>query len=687
MLIPVKENNILIETNLFPHAEFGFEKFNPLQSQTFQVYDKDANCVIAAPTGSGKTYCCEMYIAHEIRQNKKKAIYVSPSKSLTQEKLDDWFEEDHHLSDLKTAICTGDYQATSDRKEELAAADLVLMTSEMLNSLCRNNSSAKNFFISEVGTLVIDEAHSIGSVGRGSHLEVGIINFVKINPNARIILLSATLPNVGEVGEWISKLTGKDTYLIKSEYRSVPLDMHFIQYDDKSSTLGKQGKYSLYEMKEMEKIEQGLSIIRKYPNDKMIWFVHSKKAGMKAQAALTKAKIINGYHNADLKKDARKKLEDNFSSPDGDIRVLVATSTLAAGVNLPARRVLVGGVHRGIDEVDVLDVLQMIGRAGRLKYDTKGDAYILVPRSEHKKWTNDIKNPPPIKSQIISDEGSLSHKKLAFHIVNEIYRGNILTRDDVEKWYLSTFANYQQQDLTDDFLDEMLDSLKKCGALIETDEKYEITPIGTISSIYYYSPYDVSDLVRNFNYLTKLDKNMKDDVLIAYSLANVDSNKGMFISKQEEEDIRSFMNQLSMKVNSGREISHKGIAKIAHQYYSILNGIDDDLPFNQTQKIKQDFDRLKQVVVSCDSMVGGWKIYKWLEQLSARMQYGVSWELTDICRIEGIGGVKAKKLWQGGIKTAFEVAKNKDKVKQILKCSQSVADKMCFSASEVAFKS
>lgn len=683
MLIKVDEVKDLVETKSYPYAKFNFEKFNSLQSQTQQVYDKDANCVIAAPTGSGKTYCCEMYLAHEIRCRKRKAIYVSPSKALTQEKMDDWFDKNHHFGDVKTSICTGDYQPSSERKEELASADLVLMTSEMLNSLCRNNSSAKNFFISEVGTLVIDEAHTIGSMGRGSHLEVGIINFVRINPNARIVLLSATLPNVGEVGEWISKLTGKDTYLIKSDYRAVPLEMHFIQYDDKSAALGKNKRVSLYEMKEMEKIEQGLSIIRKYPSDKMIWFVHTKKAGVKAQAALDKAKIVNGYHHADLKKDERKKLEENFVSPDGDIRVLVATSTLAAGVNLPARRVLIGGVHRGIEVVDVLDILQMVGRSGRLKYDTKGDAYILVPKSESKKWIENIKNPPEIKSQIITDGGNLSHKKLAFHIVNEIYRGTVSTRTDVEKWYLSTFASHQQQDMTEDFLDMMLESLKMCGALVQTGDSFESTPIGKISSMYYYSPYDVSDLIRNFNYLTKSEKSMKDDVLISYALANIDTNKGMFISKQEEEDIGDFIRKLSSKMNEGREITQKGIAKISYHYYSILNDIDDNLPFAQVEKIRQDFDRMKQVIVSCDSMVGGWKIYKWLDQLSARIKYGISWELTDICRIDGIGGVKAKKLWSGGIKTAFEVAKNKEKVKQILKCSATVAENFCASALKI----
>src|SRR5438045_4191944 len=96
-LIRIYERADLAKTETYPHAKFPFEKFNPVQSSLLDIYDKDANCIVAASTSAGKTLCFEMMAAHEVRVRGNKAIYLSPLKALSQEKLTDWLGE-HHFS-------------------------------------------------------------------------------------------------------------------------------------------------------------------------------------------------------------------------------------------------------------------------------------------------------------------------------------------------------------------------------------------------------------------------------------------------------------------------------------------------------------------------------------------------------------------------------------------------------------
>lgn len=353
-LIKVYERADLVKTSNFKYAKFPFEKFNPVQSGFLDVYDKDANFVVASSTSSGKTCIAEIAASYEIRHNKNKVIYLSPLKSLSQEKLDDWVG-DHHFSDLNVSICTGDYRITSSRIKELEQANIIIMTSEMLNSISRNSQAEKNQYLKDVGLVVIDEAHGIGSVNsdgnatslRGAHLESGIIKFSELNNKSKFLLLSATLPNVEEVGRWLNKLTDKSTYLLESYYRPCKLNIHYEQYWEEYS----------YAENERRKVYLTCQIVKKHPADKFICFVHTKKTGELLFNQLTGLGIECEYHNANLDKNKRIKIENRFRE-DAKLRVLIATSGLSAGINAPARRVVVVGVHRGLTEVDTHEIIQ-----------------------------------------------------------------------------------------------------------------------------------------------------------------------------------------------------------------------------------------------------------------------------------------------------------------------------------------
>jgi replicative superfamily II helicase len=319
-VIELEDQNDLVETSAYPYAKFPFEKFNPVQSRICEIFKEDCNLVVAAKTSAGKTICSEIMMAEQIRNKGGKVMYLAPLKALAKEKIDDWTDANHHFSDLKLAICTGDYVLNEKTKKDLEDSDVIIMTSEMLNSKCRNYKSEKNDWLKEVKTLVIDEFHLLTVPGRGDHLEVGLMKFAKINPDCRIVGLSATMPNVYEISEWLAKaLTKKKTYLINSKYRPCPLSIHYEEYEDQGT----------YEMKEDNKIDKAVEILRKYKDDKFLVFVHSKNTGQKIKKHLDQLNIESELHNADLEKEKRNEVENKFKN--GSLRVIIATSTLAWG--------------------------------------------------------------------------------------------------------------------------------------------------------------------------------------------------------------------------------------------------------------------------------------------------------------------------------------------------------------------
>ncbi len=360
----------LVPTEKFPYAKFPFEHFNPVQSALFSHYDQDTNFCVAASTASGKTVCCEMLLSQEIRNKHGKGIYVSPLKALAQEKIDDWLDDLHHFSDLNISICTGDYVLTQARQKELAKADLIIMTSEMLSSRIRNYKSEKSDFLKQVCHITVDESHLLTVPGRGDHLEVALMKVTELNPNVNISFLSATMPNVQEICGWLSRLNNKDTYLIESTYRPTKLNIHYEKYFDGSRN---------YDDTEGEKVATAMQIVNYYKNDRFLIFVHTKRTGELVRLALKNYGINAEFHNANLTKEKRNQIESSFkkSIADGGARVIIATSTLSWGVNLSARRVIVLGVHSGMREIEDFNISQMIGRSGRPQYDPAGDAYVL----------------------------------------------------------------------------------------------------------------------------------------------------------------------------------------------------------------------------------------------------------------------------------------------------------------------
>jgi replicative superfamily II helicase len=656
----------LVPTKDFPkYADFTkYENFNPVQSRVFEIFHEDVNILISATTAAGKTVCAEMFAAYEARKRGGKVVYLAPMKALAREKIDDWTDPKHHFHDLKLVICTGDYRLTEERQEELASADVLIMTTEMFNSRVRSWKSEKNNFLKDIGTLIIDEQHLLSVPGRGDHLEVGLMKFCKINSKARIVGLSATIPNAEEIAEWMSYvLNQKETYLLKSDYRPCPLGIHFETYE-------RQWKY---DANEEAKIDKTVEIVTDHPDDKFLLFVHTKNTGHKLKKALEREGFKPEFHNADLDKEARHKLEDRFKK-DNKFQILIATSTVAWGCNSPARRVVIVGMHRGLTEVEPYDIWQMVGRSGRPGFDPRGDAYILLPHDKEYEYMRKLKGDYKVKSQLLDYVGSEQdphYKCLAFHLVSEIHHGEIKNIDDVHEWYERSLAHFQLSDTEDieRVADATIKLLLNKGAIREENGRFKATSVGKISSMFYYSPFDVADLKNSFDKLFDMEA-QDNDLAISMALGDVDTIRCGIVSKDEANTMSRYENQSrAIEKLFGKKFMPTAV-KGGFCYYTLLKGNSPGIFGGVTRGLQFDFERTISVLYALDSMACKWGQKTWMDKLNKRIRHGVEPHLLPFCEIPNIGKMRAEKLYKAGYKSLSSIAGDIEGVQSVLKMSR-----------------
>ncbi|HJX04373.1 MAG TPA: DEAD/DEAH box helicase [Thermoplasmata archaeon] len=381
----------------------GIETLYPPQEQAIGPTLARKNVVLAIPTASGKSLVAYLAILQAVLRGGK-ALYIVPLKALASEKFDDLAK----FQDLGIRVgeSTGDYDEVDPK---LHHYDIVVATSEKADSLLRHRSK----WLDQLSVVVADEVHLINDPDRGPTLEVTLVKFRTFNPTAQIIALSATIRNASELAEWLG------AELIESDWRPVPLKEGV--YADGKIFFTDNSKRILLDDEEPV---QSLVKSALGSGGQCLVFVNTRKASESLAGELGKVvKTVEGYNSAELGKVAkrligeqdepttmgsklgkslkngcafhhagltgsqRKLVESNFKK--GLIRCIVATPTLAAGINLPARTVLVRDVKRfdsniGYTTIPVLEVKQMCGRAGRPRFDTYGEA-ILIARNEEEK--------------------------------------------------------------------------------------------------------------------------------------------------------------------------------------------------------------------------------------------------------------------------------------------------------------
>lgn len=437
----------------------GFNELNAVQTQTFHaMYHTDANVFLGAPTGSGKTIAAEMAMLRVLKANDGgKIVYIAPLKALVKERLKDWSARFVKLLGKKVVELSGD--VTPDI-QALGSADILCTTPEKWDGISRNWQVRS--YVKSVRLVVFDEIHMLGS-DRGPIIEV-IVSRMRyigwhLGSPIRLIGLSTAVANPGDLAAWMGVDKKWAMFNFEPTVRPVPMRVHISGYP---------GRHYCPRMATMNKPTYN-AIVEKSPTKPVLVFVSSRR-----QTRLTAMALINfllleqntakfvrmtveevvhtltliqdphvkhcvqfgiGIHHAGLAEGDKAVMEDLFRT--GKLQILVATSTLAWGVNFPAHLVIVKGTEyydgktKSYIDYPITDVLQMIGRAGRPQFDTEGIAQVLCHEPKKPFYRKFLYDPFPVESAL--------HKQLHAHINAEIVAGTISTRQDAVDYLTWTY--------------------------------------------------------------------------------------------------------------------------------------------------------------------------------------------------------------------------------------------------------
>lgn len=504
---------------------YPFTHFNPIQTQIFHcLYHTDNNVLLGAPTGSGKTIAAEIAMFRVFKQYPgTKVVYIAPLKALVRERIEDWKIRLQQKLNRKVVELTGD--VTPD-VHAISVADVIVTTPEKWDGISR--SWQTRGYVRAVSLIILDEIHLLGE-DRGPVLEVIVsrTNFISSHTSRtlRIIGLSTALANAKDLANWLG-IGQMGLYNFRPSVRPVPLEVHIH---------GFPGKHYCPRMATMNK--PAFQAIRLHsPAKPTLIFVSSRRqtrltaldliahlaaeddpkqwlhmdevemdqivGGVKdTNLKLTLAFGI-GMHHAGLQERDRKTVEELFVNQK--IQVLIATATLAWGVNFPAHLVVIKGteyydgkVRRYVD-MPITDVLQMMGRAGRPQFDNQGVAVVLVHDMKKNFYKKFLYEPFPVESSLLT--------VMADHINAEIVAGTIKTRQDALDYLtwtyffrrllrnptyygLETLENKDINYFLSSLIEKSLNTLEeaRCVDLHDDGRGVSTTSMGRIASYYYLS--------------------------------------------------------------------------------------------------------------------------------------------------------------------------------------------------------
>eukprot|EP00579_Thalassiosira_antarctica_P032956 CAMPEP_0201991530 /NCGR_PEP_ID=MMETSP0905-20130828/340_1 /ASSEMBLY_ACC=CAM_ASM_000554 /TAXON_ID=420261 /ORGANISM="Thalassiosira antarctica, Strain CCMP982" /LENGTH=2336 /DNA_ID=CAMNT_0048545961 /DNA_START=59 /DNA_END=7069 /DNA_ORIENTATION=- len=573
------------------------------------------NLLLCAPTGAGKTNVAMLSILNVLGQYRKegvddekdameeeeevggeegkkskheghfdlsafKIIYVAPMKALVQEVVKN-FSKRLGPYGVQVRELSGDSSLT---RQQISETQMIVTTPEKWDIVTRQGEGRA--YTQLVKLVIVDEIHLLHD-DRGPVLESIVARVIRqVETTAepvRLVGLSATLPNYADVATFLRVDPEKGMFFFDHTYRPVPLQMQYLGITERNAFRRFQLQNEICYEKAVGQRKSG---------NQMLIFTHSRAETGKTAKALRdlamerdelslfvreggatqeilreemstvknadlKEVLSYGFaiHHAGMARPDRELVEDLFA--DGHIGVLCCTATLAWGVNLPAHAVIIKGTQiydpsKGRwAELSPLDVLQMLGRAGRPQYDTEGEGIIMTAHSELQYYLSLTNLQLPVESQMI--------KSLPDHLNAEVVLGTIQTIAEAVDWLSYTFLyvrmlkNPNLYGISDKAAKEdptlkhrRTDLAHTAACMLERSHliRYDrrsgalqTTPLGRIASQYYISHTSMALYSRH------LRPNMADiDLLRLFSM----SGEFTHITVREEEKLE--LSKLAMRV-------------------------------------------------------------------------------------------------------------------------------------------
>ena len=505
----------------------GVAELYPPQEAAVEAGVVDGESLVAAvPTASGKTLIAELAMLASIERGGK-ALYIVPLRALASEKKAE-FERWSEFG-VTVGVSTGNYESDG---EWLGSRDIIVATSEKVDSLIRNGAP----WIDDLTCVVSDEVHLVNDSGRGPTLEVTLAKLRKVNADLQTVALSATVGNADVIAEWL------DAELVESDWRPIDLrtGVHFgnaINFDDGSQ---REVPVDRGEEQTARLVADALDTEEEGQGGSSLVFVNSRRNAESAARKLTEvtgsrlttderdrlrelAEELRGvsdtdtsedladaveqgsaFHHAGLASEHRSLIEDAFR--DRLIKVISATPTLAAGVNTPARRVVVRDWRRydgdfgGMKPLDVLEVHQMCGRAGRPGLDPYGEAVLLANDADGMEELFDRyvwADAEPVRSKLAAEPA------LRTHVLATVASGFAATREGLLSFLDNTLYATQTDDegrltaVTDAVLDYLAvnDFIERERDEVDGTERLSATGIGHTVSRLYLDPMSAAEMI------------------------------------------------------------------------------------------------------------------------------------------------------------------------------------------------
>lgn len=535
----------------------GVSNLNRIQSKMVNAALKGSeNILLCAPTGAGKTNVALLCMLNQIGLHRNsqgvidlqafKIVYVAPMKALVQECVLNFGKRLAPLG-INVRELSGDQNLS---RQQIQDTQVIVTTPEKWDIITRKSSDRT--YTQLVKLMIIDEIHLLHD-DRGPVLESIVARALRqietTQEMVRFVGLSATLPNFEDVAAFLRVNPERGLFFFDNSFRPVPLQQQYIGITEKKAIK----RYQLMSEICYEKVLQHAG------RNQILIFTHSRADTVKTAKALRDMALENetinqfvredsatreilrdeaeqsaksadlkdllpygfAVHHAGLSRVDRNLVEDLFAAKH--VQVLVSTATLAWGVNLPCHTVILKGTQMYSPEqgrwveLSPLDVMQMMGRAGRYGLDTEGEGIIITNHSELQYYLSLMNQQLPIESQLIS--------RLPDMLNAEIVLGNVSSVREAASWlgysylYIRMLRNpsiygLDPHDMKSDpsLLSRRIDLVHTAATLLEKhgmvkyDRRsgyFQSTPLGRVGSYYYVS----HDTMNTFNEYLKPSMN------------------------------------------------------------------------------------------------------------------------------------------------------------------------------------
>ncbi|MGB3907787.1 MAG: ATP-dependent DNA helicase [Methanomethylovorans sp.] len=659
----------------------GIEQLYPPQGDAIgKGLLEGKNIVAAIPTASGKTLIAELAMLNSITKGGK-ALYIVPLRALASEKMDRFLK--FRQIGIKTGISTGDFES---RDEWLGSNDIIVATSEKTDSLLRNETS----WMQDITVIVVDEVHLLDSANRGPTLEVTMAKLRKLNPKAQIIALSATVGNAQEIADWLKG------GLVLSEWRPTEL-LEGVYYADTINFEGSQKPINNMSSDSginivMGTLEEGGQCLV-FENSRKNCVGFAKKLNRYVEKVLSKqersalGKIVdaimdaseteaskvlaqcvrNGvaFHHAGLSSAHRRLVEEGFR--ENAIKVICSTPTLAAGLNLPARRVVIRSYKRydsnfGMQPIPVLEYKQMAGRAGRPHLDPYGES-VLIARS-YEEMEALFENYVNAKAEDIWSKLG-TENALRTHVLSTVVNGFASSEEGLMEFMGATFFAHQQdeRDLRELVGQSISFLLEHC--MLQDEGRLKATKLGKLVSMLYVDPLSAVTILEGLERADRLT-----DLTLMHLICSTPDMKQLYMRSSDYTMINEFAmahkEEFTRMPSPFKAIEYEwflGEIKTALMMIKWIDEIPMDeitTQFNIGEGDIHVFADMAQWLMHATARLAETMDYRGAEkayELEKRIQYGANAQLLELVSIRDVGRVRARKLYAAGI-TSVEALKN-----------------------------